>query len=119
MALFDSQVPNETLDTGLQVPGELILPAENVLPEQPIAEANSNRLSRAFHVAKTAAESSVVALELSPVSGIIRYGAAAAVLAATRDVPLSAAVLGGSTLALDGAAGVATADLVANNALPA
>lgn len=87
------------------------LASNELLPSQ---EINPSKLRKAMHVAKRAVESTVIAVEVGPTNGIITYGSAAATLIATKDPLLSAAVLGGSTAALEGAAAVATADVLSS-----
>ncbi len=82
-------------------------------PEVTIQAERYSRFQKVMNVAKRVVQSSVIATEVSPLNGAIRYGACfGATLAVTHDPFLSAAALGGSTLILEGSAALATADVL-------
>ncbi len=62
--------------------------------------------------AKTAIETAVIAVEVLPLNEALRYGAFAAFTATNPNPILGGLVLGGATLAIEGSAAVATADLL-------
>lgn len=73
------------------------------------------RLTRTLQVAKRAVEISVITVEVGPTNELIRYGAFGAALVETRNPVIGAAVLGGSTLLVEGAAALATADVISSD----
>lgn len=76
-------------------------------------EQQKNALLRGYNIGKRALQGSIIALELLPTNEMIRYGALAYALANTDGGALvGAAVLGGTTLAVEGTAALATADLM-------
>lgn len=72
-------------------------------------------ISRAYNYGTHALRTAIIVSELTPLNEVARYGALAASLAETRNPIVSAAVLGGTTLAIEGAAAVAAAEYVAQN----
>ena len=75
--------------------------------------SSEGRLRRALNTGKYAVKSAVVAVELLPVTNEgIRYGALAATELATHNPAVGAAVLGGSTLLIEGAGAMAASDLI-------
>jgi hypothetical protein len=87
-------------------------PPPEQLHEQPIERA-PGRLSRAARAARDAVKGAFVAAEILPVTNEgLRYGALAATEVATRDPLMGAAVLGGSTLLIEGAGAIAASDLI-------
>src|SRR3990167_286398 len=94
--------------------GQRLPVAEGQLVEEsPNLLADRDRRS-GLHIVKRALQSTVIALEVSPANEAMRYGAFGAVLTQTRNPLIGAAVLGGSTLLVEGAATLATADLIAS-----
>lgn len=75
---------------------------------EPTVSGSSSRL----HAAKTSIELAIVAAELSPLNEIMRFTPYAATVAGNSHPLISGAVLGGATLAVEGAAALATADLL-------
>jgi len=78
----------------------------------PDSSISNNLLHRAMHVGKRAAQTVIIAGEIGPLNEIIRYGSYGVTQAVTGNVLASAAVLGGSTLIIEGAAALATADII-------
>lgn len=118
---------NRAPDNGV-VP-EDILPLEQQLIAPVIEEAPSaaeavsvpptegsrhNMLRSAFHLAKQAVKHAVIAVEIAPVTNEgIRFGSLFAVQAYSHNPLLGAAVLGGTTFAIEGGAAVAASKAVA------
>ena len=87
--------------------------------EEQLVEESHNLLAdrgkrSSLHMAKRALQSTIIALEVGPTNEAMRYVAFGAVLTQTRNPLVGAAVLGGSTLLVEGAAALATADLIAS-----
>lgn len=82
------------------------------LPE--VADSHpEGKLRKALHAAKYALQSAVVTAELLPITNEgSRYGALAATELMTRNPAVGAAVLGGSTLLVEGAGALAASDLI-------
>ncbi|HSX44950.1 MAG TPA: hypothetical protein VLF39_02455 [Candidatus Saccharimonadales bacterium] len=72
----------------------------------------SSKLRKAYHVAKRAVQVGVIAAEVGPGNEAIRFGAFAASQFVTHNPLVGGAVLGGSTFVVEGAAALATADLI-------
>jgi hypothetical protein len=86
-------------------------------PTIPIAEViehpPESKLRKALHAASYAIKSAVVTAEILPVTNEgSRYGAFAATELITRNPVVGAAVLGGSTLLVEGAGALAASDLI-------
>lgn len=81
----------------------------------PLSEIEKSRISRIGRGALTAAQSTVVAVELSPANEVARLGVFGAAYAATRDPYMSGLAYGGATFAIESIAGLATAELFAKN----
>lgn len=79
---------------------------------QPNDQFYENKLKKSLQVAKHALQTSIVVLEVTPANEIMRYGILAMALSQTQDPLVGAAVLGGSTLVIEGSASLATADLL-------
>lgn len=62
-----------------------------------------------------AIRAAIIASEITPVNEMVRYGALAATLAETRNPVVAAAVLGGTTMMVEGAAAIASAEYIAKN----
>lgn len=77
--------------------------------------AQKSLLGRAYNLGKTAIETVIIAVDVGPLNEILTYGSALATLHATKNPALAAAVAGGTTGALEGVSGVATADLLTSN----
>lgn len=101
----------------------MIIPEQTpVLPEPVTSEApqtsvegapmERGRFQRVLNVGKRAVEGAVVVFVVSPTNELARVAATGAVAAATRDPWLAAATWGGTTLAIESAAGVVAADLL-------
>src|SRR3990167_10880042 len=86
--------------------GQLVEESHNLLADR------GKRSS--LHMAKRALQSTIIALEVGPTNEAMRYGAFGAVLTRSRNPLVGAVVLGGSTLLVEGAAALATADLIAS-----
>ncbi|CAN5409887.1 hypothetical protein BH09PAT4_BH09PAT4_01620 [soil metagenome] len=90
------------------VPG----PSENLKPSLPV-EAGLGHLAAARHAAKTAMLSAFVAAEVLPITNEgSRYGALAASELLTHNPLVGAAVLGGSTLLIEGAGALAASEIL-------
>jgi len=87
-------------------------------PSQPEVEAGpicQNRFKTALHVGKRAVQGAVVAMEIGPFNEIIRYSALGAALVASNGDPLiGAAVMGGTTFAVEGSAALAVSGMLAS-----
>lgn len=101
---------DETEDQALIATQPVIDPAEELADIDAPAES---RFHRARHAAKDAVKGAVVAAEILPITNEgMRYGALAATEVATNNPLVGAAVLGGSTLLIEGAGAIATSDLI-------
>ncbi len=76
------------------------------------ADAGRNKLQRVLHAGKRAAQLTMIGLEISPANEAIRFAAFGIAEATTQSTPISAAVLGATTFAVEGLAVLATADII-------
>ena len=72
-------------------------------------------LKSKLKTAKIAIQSTIIAMELAPTNEAIRYGAFGYALSQTRNPLIGGAVLGGSTLIVEGGAALACADVLSSN----
>lgn len=80
------------------------------------AEIARSRLATVVHLGKRAIQSAVIAAELLPINEAVRYGALGYALTTTDGGPLlGAAVLGGTTLAVEGSAVMAASGILATD----
>lgn len=99
---------------------ETFLPHDGVI-KLPIDERNMVTrglmagVKRTLGRVKTIGETAIVIAEVTPVNEVLRYGAFAAAQAATGNPIVAGTVLGLSTLAIEGGAAIATADLLDTN----
>lgn len=76
---------------------------------------SSERLAKILHIGKRAVQSMIIAGELGPANELIRYGAFAASQVASSNPLIGAAVLGGTTLVVEGGAALASADIISKS----
>jgi len=92
---------------------------EPMLPEQSSVEADQTStktwLQKARTVGANTLKSAVVVAEVTPINEMIRSGIFAGLLTQTRDPAIAAAVLGGTTFALEAGAALAVADWIAED----
>jgi hypothetical protein len=81
-------------------------------PSVSVESAKKGGVRPMLQRAKTAAELAVVAAEVTPANEALRFGAFAAVIADGAPPVVSGLVLGATTLAIEGGAALATADLL-------
>lgn len=98
-----------------QIGGVVVSPQKEVASEQPVLteiDVNQSRLKRSLNVAKRAIQTSVIAIEVLPINESIRFGAYAAAMTQTQNPLVGAAVLGGTTLMVEGAGALAAASVL-------